>query len=45
MTGGGSTNYVVAKDDIGNWSVKEVATDPEDIIKGAKSLALGLGSS
>jgi hypothetical protein len=46
VTGGGRTNYVVAKDDIGNWSVKEVATDPEDIIKGAKSLALfGLGSS
>jgi archaellum component FlaC len=46
LTGGGYTNYVVAKDDIGNWYVKEVATDPEDIIKAAKSLAtFGLGNA
>ncbi len=45
VTGGGITNYVIAKDDIGNWYVKEVATDPEPIIKSARNLALyGLGS-
>ncbi len=46
LTGGGWTNYVVAKDDIGNWYVKEVATDPKDIIRAAKKLALfGLGTA
>ena len=46
LTGGGYTNYVVAKDDIGNWYVKEVETDPKDIIKAAKKLALfGMGTA
>ncbi|MHC4478561.1 MAG: hypothetical protein ACYTEL_23235 [Planctomycetota bacterium] len=40
VAGGGKTNYVVAKDDIGNWYVKHYSADPEDVIKGAKSLAL-----
>lgn len=46
LTGGGYTNYVVAKDDIGNWYVKEVKTDPKDIIEATKKLALfGMGTA
>ena len=40
LAGSGSTNYTVAQDDTGNWYVKEYASDPREIIKGAKSLAL-----
>ncbi len=40
VAGGGDTNYVVAKDDIGNWYVKNYSSDPSDIIKSAQSLAL-----
>ena len=40
VSGGGRTNYVIAKDDIGNWYVKAYSADPKDIIKGAQSLAL-----
>lgn len=40
VSGAGRTNYVIAKDDIGNWYVKNYAADPQDIIKGAQSLAL-----
>lgn len=40
VNGGGRTNYVVTKDDIGNWYVKGYSADPQDIIKGAQSLAL-----
>lgn len=40
VAGGGITNYVVAKDDIGNWYVKNYSADPGPIIKAAKSLAL-----
>jgi hypothetical protein len=40
VAGAGITNYVLAKDDVGNWYVKNFASDPEVIIKGAKSLAL-----
>ena len=40
LAGGGKTNYVVAKDDVGNWYVKGFSSDPETIIQGAKSLAL-----
>jgi len=37
-------NYVIAKDDIGNWYVKNYSADTEPIIKAAKSLALfGMG--
>lgn len=40
VAGGGFTNYVIAKDDIGNWYVKAYSSDPNDIIKSAQSLAL-----
>ena len=40
VAGAGNTNYVVAKDDIGNWYVKSYSADPEPIIKAAKSMAL-----
>lgn len=38
VAGGGNTNYVIAKDDIGNWYVKNYSADPEPIIKGARAL-------
>lgn len=40
VSGGGNTNYVLAKDDVGNWYVKAYSADPESIIKSATSLAL-----
>lgn len=40
VSGGGFTNYVIAKDDVGNWYVKAYGSDPEAIIKSATSLAL-----
>jgi len=40
VAGAGDTNYVVAKDDIGNWYVKNYSSDPKDIIESARSLAL-----
>lgn len=40
LSGGGSTNYVIAKDDVGNWYVKAYGSDPDAIIKSATSLAL-----
>lgn len=40
VSGGGFTNYVLAKDDVGNWYVKAYGSDPEAIIKSATSLAL-----
>lgn len=40
VAGGGRTNYVLAKDDVGNWYVKAYSADPEAIIKSATSLAL-----
>jgi len=40
VSGAGNTNYVIAKDDIGNWYVKNYSADPEPIIKGAQSLAM-----
>ncbi|ELX12694.1 hypothetical protein Jab_1c13090 [Janthinobacterium sp. HH01] len=40
VAGGGSTNYVLAKDDVGNWYVKSYSANPESIIKAATSLAL-----
>lgn len=39
LAGGGNTNYVIAKDDIGNWYVKGYSADPEPIIKSMKNLA------
>ena len=40
LAGGGKTNYVLAKDDVGNWYVKAYTADPESVIKSAQSLAL-----
>lgn len=40
VAGGGITNYVIAKDDIGNWYVKNYSADPAPIIKSAQKLAL-----
>ena len=40
VVGGGNLNYVVAKDDVGNWYVKDYSADPKDIIKSAQGLAL-----
>ncbi len=40
VTGGGRTNYVIAKDDVGNWYVKNYSANPEKMIKSAQSLAL-----
>jgi hypothetical protein len=40
VAGAGRSNYVLAKDDVGNWYVKNYSTDPQDIIKSAKNLAL-----
>jgi hypothetical protein len=40
VSGGGNTNYVIAKDDIGNWTVKNFSADPAPIIESAKNMAL-----
>ena len=40
ISGAGRTNQVVAKDDVGNWYVKQYSGEPKDIIKSAKNLAL-----
>ena len=46
VAGGGTTNYALIKDDIGNWSVKSFSVDPESITKSALSLAMfNLGRS
>ena len=46
VSGAGTTNYAIAKDDIGNWYVKAFATDTSDIVNAAKNLALfNLGPS
>ncbi len=39
LTGSGRTNYVLAKDDVGNWYVRGYSADPKDIIKSASGLA------
>lgn len=40
VSGVGFTNQVLAKDDVGNWYVKQYYGDTEDIVKSAKHLAL-----
>lgn len=40
VSGGGQTNYVLAKDDVGNWYVKAYSADPEAVMKSATSLAM-----
>jgi hypothetical protein len=39
LSGGGDTNYVLAKDDVGNWYVKAVETDPARIYQSMSKLA------
>jgi hypothetical protein len=44
VAGAGNTNYVLAKDDVGNWYVRNFSADPTPIInaaKGAAMLAMG----
>lgn len=44
VSGAGDTNYVIIKDDVGNWVVKNYSASPEVIIQSAKGLALfGMG--
>lgn len=40
VNGASGTNFVVAKDDVGNWYVKSMGTDPSAMVKAAKNLAL-----
>lgn len=40
VSGAGRTNYVIVKDDVGNWYVKQYSSNPEKIIKAARNLAL-----
>ncbi len=40
VAGAGLTNYVVTKDDIGNWYVKSFSSDPTKMLQSAKNLAL-----
>jgi hypothetical protein len=40
VSGMGNTNYVIVKDDIGNWYVKGYSADPGPVIEGAKNLAM-----
>ena len=40
LGGGGATDYVVAKDDVGNWYVKAYGSNPDSIIKAATGLLL-----
>ena len=46
VDGGGNTNYVLAKDDVGNWYVKSYSTDRRAIFQSARNLALfGVGAA
>lgn len=36
----GSSNFVLAKDDVGNWYVKAMGSDPKAMVNAAKNLAL-----
>jgi hypothetical protein len=40
VDGAGAANYVLVKDDIGNWYLKALASDTNSIIQSAQSLAL-----
>jgi hypothetical protein len=39
-TGGTNANHVIAKDDVGNWTIKAYSTDPKQVFESAKGLAL-----
>ena len=47
VKGSGKTNYVLIKDDVGNWYVKNYSEDKEEIFKSARNLlafsTVGLG--
>lgn len=46
VAGSGNVNYVVAKDDIGNWYVKGYSADPGVIFEGLKGVATyGIGAA
>ncbi len=38
VAGSGMTSYVITKDDIGNWYVKNFTADPKPIIEGAQAV-------
>ena len=40
VAGMGNTNYVLAKDDVGNWYLKNYEADPKPIIDSARNLAM-----
>lgn len=40
VSASGSSNFVVTKDDVGNWYVKSMGADPAAMVKAAKGLAL-----
>jgi hypothetical protein len=40
VAGAGSANYVVAKDDVGNWYVKNYSANPTNIFNSMRNLAL-----
>lgn len=40
VAGGGDVNYVLAKDDLGNWSVKHFSADPRQAINSLKNVAM-----
>ena len=40
VSAAGKTNYVLAKDDVGNWYVKAMGTDPKAMVNAAKNMAL-----
>ena len=40
LDGVGNTNFVVAKDDVGNWYAKAMGNDPKAMISAVKNLAL-----
>lgn len=46
VAGGGKSNYVLAKDDVGNWYVKEYAVDITQVANSMQKVAMfGLGPS
>lgn len=40
VKGGGDVNYVIVKDDIGNWYIKQYAEDKKEIMDSMKKLSL-----
>jgi hypothetical protein len=40
VSGAGSVNYVVAKDDVGNWYVKQYASNRDDVYRSMRNLAM-----